>query len=214
MKPYAMAWDAHLFSSSLVSRSVARKTAAVRFTPARTRGSRDGKGAASKLFPLPLEEEYASADAMEDVWSIFKFAQAKVELYKFPSIKGCALSRQITTLPLESPKPHSMSVNTALVTADEREPLLTGPGDSKPPKYTATSEDAVLLADEEVDERAAESLPPLSQETRRSWSIIGWRAFWTLLSILIVASFVKAFIDAGDVDVRLSSPSSLLTSEV
>ncbi|KAG8855427.1 hypothetical protein FRB96_007085 [Tulasnella sp. 330] len=98
-----------------------------------------------------------------------------------------------------------MSANAPLATADEREPLLTGPDDSKPPNYTATSDDAVLLADEHVEVLEQESLLQLPQEKKGPWSIIGWRIFWTIFVILVTAIFVKAFIDAGDVDFDLKA---------
>ncbi|KAG9020786.1 hypothetical protein FRB95_003521, partial [Tulasnella sp. JGI-2019a] len=92
-----------------------------------------------------------------------------------------------------------MSVNVALATSDEREPLLAGPGDSKILNYTQSPEDAVF-PEGQLEDQLVESVPPLSPGEKRSWSNISWRIFLGFLAILVVVVVVEAFIDAGDVE--------------
>ena len=83
-------------------------------------------------------------------------------------------------------------------TADERAPLLV-PQRNEEASATASSED-----DEEVTPK------PESEASRRR--AYGWRGFWIVVAILIIAVFVKGWIEADDVDVSNSvKPCSLDT---
>lgn len=71
---------------------------------------------------------------------------------------------------------------------NERAPLL---GQQRPEEpNTASSEES----DEEIPK-------PQSEASRRRE--YGWRGFWIVVAILIVAVFVKGWIEADDVDVSL-----------
>jgi hypothetical protein len=80
----------------------------------------------------------------------------------------------------------------------EHTPLLKG---AHPAPATqnggASSEDSTLLSDDRQDE-------PEEQPTRppRTTSWYVWRAFWTILAALVLAVFIKGWIEADDVNVR------------
>lgn len=85
-----------------------------------------------------------------------------------------------------------------IVVADERAPLL-GNNDTR-------SQDRI---DEASD--GEESIQP-EKETSRTWEYV-WKACLTILAILVIAVFVKGWIDADDVNVSFSpcfSPNTTL----
>lgn len=68
----------------------------------------------------------------------------------------------------------------AVVDADERQPLLVDP------EYDA--------------ENPTGGAPPVK---KRKWWVTGWQAILTLLGIGAIGLFIKGFIDADDVEVRI-----------
>jgi hypothetical protein len=83
--------------------------------------------------------------------------------------------------------------NAAGSAPDERAPLL-GNED--------TRHDTVAIPDEDE--------PSLEPEKARSkiW-YYAWRGFWAILAILVIAVFVKGWIDADDVNVSLHMPATI-----
>jgi hypothetical protein len=90
---------------------------------------------------------------------------------------------------------HTMSSHRdseRIIAADEREPLLAG-------------------ADAHADARSYSSVPPErddepevpEEETVHTWQYV-WRGLLALFAILIIVVFVKAWIEADDVDVRIT----------
>lgn len=74
-----------------------------------------------------------------------------------------------------------------------------------PPPYT---EQTPLLASQADDEprdqhEDAALLEPPQAETRRSKSWWFWRVLWAVLAVLLLAVFIKGWVDAKDVDVSL-----------
>ena len=73
-----------------------------------------------------------------------------------------------------------------------------------PPQYT---EETPLLADQadegrDEHEQAALLEPPQSEAKRtKSWWF--WRILWAVLAALVLAVFIKGWVDADDVDVSL-----------
>jgi hypothetical protein len=65
------------------------------------------------------------------------------------------------------------------------------------------NEQTPLLEDHQSDQQPDqnEPEPELEQKRKRaSWYV--WRAFWTIVAALILAAFIKGWVDAGgDVDV-------------
>ena len=55
------------------------------------------------------------------------------------------------------------------------------------------------LLDREAQVEAGEAQP--SPQKERTRSSIVWKAVWTVLGVLVLAVFIKGFIDADDVDV-------------
>lgn len=84
------------------------------------------------------------------------------------------------------------------------------------PTRPAASEETPLLGaahDEGRDEHEQAALlePPQSESKRtRSWWF--WRILWTILGALVLAVFIKGWIDAKDVDVRITPSVHMLTS--
>ena len=70
---------------------------------------------------------------------------------------------------------------------------------------SAADERAPLLGQQPSEEANASSSPdealpkPQSEDSKRRQ--YGWRGFWIVVGILIVAAFVKGWIEADDVDV-------------
>lgn len=73
------------------------------------------------------------------------------------------------------------------------------------PARDADTEETPLLAaahDEGRDEHEqAELLEPPQNESKRTRSWWFWRILWTVLAALVLAVFIKGWIDAKDVDV-------------
>lgn len=76
--------------------------------------------------------------------------------------------------------------------ADERQPLL--------PPAALLDEPVLAIHDEEnpLVEQDAE-IPP--EKGQRSWWTIAWYTLFTVVGILLLALFIKGFIDADDVEV-------------
>lgn len=70
----------------------------------------------------------------------------------------------------------------------ERTPLLNGAHAAESAQNDRDSDDATLL-----------DQPPQPQRTA-GWYL--WRAFWVVLGALVLAVFIKGWIDADDVNVR------------
>lgn len=68
------------------------------------------------------------------------------------------------------------------VPADEREPLLS----------------------RESQAEAGEPEAAAPPEKKRSWWTIGWYAVFTVLGAVLLALFIKGFIEADDVEVSIS----------
>jgi hypothetical protein len=73
---------------------------------------------------------------------------------------------------------------------------------------TVSDERAPLLAHDDVHydtgtppEEDDPALNPPQKEPSRIWQYV-WRGFWAVVALLIVAVFVKGWIDADDVNVR------------
>ncbi len=66
---------------------------------------------------------------------------------------------------------------------------------------TSATEQSPLLGDQPQAQQDVEEPPPKAPAPRRAaWYL--WRMFWTLVAALIIAVFVKGWIDAGaDADV-------------
>ena len=82
--------------------------------------------------------------------------------------------------------------------ADERAPLLGQQRSGEANASSSSSQD--------------EALPkPQSEASKRR--TYGWRGFWIVVAILIIAAFVKGWIEADDVDVScLAKPRSRLNN--
>lgn len=75
-----------------------------------------------------------------------------------------------------------------------------------PPPYTLTEETPLLASHSQAGEGRTEHeeavlLEPPQSETRHTKSWWFWRILWTLLAVLILAVFIKGWVDAKDVDV-------------
>lgn len=87
-------------------------------------------------------------------------------------------------------------------------PKASGPENQSPPH----SETTPLLGahqqdegrDEHEHEQAAPREPPQSEPAKRTKSWWLWRALWTVLGALVLAFFIKGWIEAEDVEVRLA----------
>lgn len=78
-------------------------------------------------------------------------------------------------------------------TPDEREPLLARASPQDPANRPSEADDATLSDQEESTKRRA----------------YGWRGFWIVVAILIIAVFVKGWIEADDVDVSNAQAANL-----
>ena len=76
---------------------------------------------------------------------------------------------------------------TIVVTSNEETPLI--------------DEETPLLEDSQIDQqREQDDEEPKPEPGRASWWI--WRVFWGMVTVLVLAAFIKGWIDAGgDVDV-------------
>lgn len=83
---------------------------------------------------------------------------------------------------------------------------------ARSPSRPADTEETPLLAaahDEGRDEHEqAELLEPQQSESKRTRSWWFWRILWTILGALVLAIFIKGWIDAKDVDVSFAQLSS------
>lgn len=75
-------------------------------------------------------------------------------------------------------------------TPDERAPLLAG---ATVPEYTRVPRDSSEVPSE----------PEPQKEVSRTWHYV-WRGFLAVFAILVMAVFIKGWIDADDVQVRIS----------
>lgn len=79
---------------------------------------------------------------------------------------------------------------------------------ARSPTRPADTEETPLLAaahDEGRDEHEqAELLEPPQSESKRTRSWWFWRILWTVLGALVLAVFIKGWIDAKDVDVSFA----------
>jgi uncharacterized membrane protein YraQ (UPF0718 family) len=75
--------------------------------------------------------------------------------------------------------------------------------ESQPPIPNTSNEQTPLLSDPQPDEPEQQDQEVAEKKVRKaSWYI--WRIFWFIIAILILAAFIKGWIDAGgDVDVCL-----------
>lgn len=74
-----------------------------------------------------------------------------------------------------------------------------------PPPYTETTPLLASQAEEgENQHEEAQLLEPPQSEAKRTKSWWFWRILWTVLAILVLAVFIKGWIDADDVEVSLS----------
>lgn len=107
-----------------------------------------------------------------------------------------------------------MSPTAAAATADGAgtQPKTTSPNRSPerdPPPYT---EETPLLASRDHqsgenghdEHEEAALLEPPQSETKRTKSWWFWRILWTVLAALLLAVFIKGWIDAKDIDVSFS----------
>lgn len=77
---------------------------------------------------------------------------------------------------------------------------------TRPARDTDTEETPLLAAahDEGRDEHEqAAVLEPSQSESKRTRSWWFWRILWTVVAALVLAVFIKGWIDAKDVDVRI-----------
>jgi uncharacterized membrane protein YraQ (UPF0718 family) len=66
-----------------------------------------------------------------------------------------------------------------------------------------SNEQTPLLNDEQSDDQADRDTEEPKQLGQASWYV--WRVFWVVVAALILAVFIKGWIDAGsDVNVRLT----------
>lgn len=72
---------------------------------------------------------------------------------------------------------------------DERAPLLANESSRRDVETQSVNDEA------EPDKPAA---------VARNWQWYAWRGFWAVLAILVVAVFIKGWVDSEDVDVSLS----------
>lgn len=90
---------------------------------------------------------------------------------------------------------------------DETRPLLPGPGDQKISNGAPTVD--LTIPEEDSDDNATTRapLPPPVVDQKWTWAKILWRISLLVIAGLVIAVFVKAWVDAGDVEVGLSSAS-------
>jgi len=88
-------------------------------------------------------------------------------------------------------------------------------GDAENQTIISNHEETPLLADahnqqdHDSDHQELEDVP---EQKRKQVSWYLWRVFWTIVAALILAAFIKGWIDAGsDVDVGFGPPSYPLT---
>jgi hypothetical protein len=89
--------------------------------------------------------------------------------------------------------------------SDERTPLLEGSGGGVEAAQNDQASERTLLngresPDDEHEEAALLEPPP---QPRTKWWYI-WRAFWFVLAALVLAFFIKGWIEADDVEVSRS----------
>lgn len=79
---------------------------------------------------------------------------------------------------------------------------------SKTPPRSPSTEETPLLAsqvEESRDVHEEDALPVQPEtEAKRTKGWWFWRIFWTILAALVLAVFIKGWVDARDVDVRFS----------
>jgi hypothetical protein len=65
-------------------------------------------------------------------------------------------------------------------------------------EYVSTDERAPLLQPAPGD-----VVEPSVEQEPRTWDWYAWRAFWGVLGIFVLAIFIKGWVDAKDVEVRI-----------
>jgi hypothetical protein len=88
------------------------------------------------------------------------------------------------------PAPHDNREGVITATPDERAPLLA-PEDARYGTDAPSADDGADLAPERT--------------TSKTWCY-AWRGFWIVFAILVIAVFVKGWIDADDVNVSAPKP--------
>lgn len=94
-------------------------------------------------------------------------------------------------------------------------PSVDGPTPPPPPPYT---EETPLLASQGEEDRneheEAALLEPPQNEARRTKSWWFWRVLWAVLASLVLAVFIKGWVDAKDVDVSITLDTRLLFTHI
>lgn len=87
--------------------------------------------------------------------------------------------------------------------SDERTPLLQSGGDAETSGNDDQASERTLLNGRESPERdeheEAALLEPPPQPRTKGWYI--WRAFWFVIVALVLAFFIKGWVEADDVEV-------------
>jgi len=80
--------------------------------------------------------------------------------------------------------------------------------DSQAPVTSTSNEQTPLLSEPQSDEVEQQDEEVAEKRVRKaSWYI--WRVFWFIIAVLILAAFIKGWVDAGgDVDVSFTPPSA------
>lgn len=92
----------------------------------------------------------------------------------------------------------------AAAATESSPPESRSPKPSDPEAGTETTPLLASHADEGADQHEeAELLEPPQSETKRTKSWWFWRILWAVLAILVLAVFIKGWIDSDDVEVSL-----------
>ena len=76
--------------------------------------------------------------------------------------------------------------------------------DRDPESQVESNEQTPLLNDRASEHRVEEESAVAQDEPSGwNWTKYAWRMFWAVVAAFLLAVFIKGWIDAGDVDVRL-----------